>query len=143
MKQKKTHWPLLTPGDRLSYALHTLGIKWKDAWAAMGITMDMLAKYCSNKTKISESRLDLLLLKKEVSKKFILNNTGEPLATLQERLDLLHLEKNIFNKIRIDLRTSNIVDILSTASEKELGLFEKLAAKIQKDRKKIKSALKK
>ncbi|TGK19340.1 hypothetical protein EHO61_07665 [Leptospira fluminis] len=136
MKHKKiARSEALTPGDRMNYALHTLGIKWKDAAAAMAnVTMTMLSLYLSNKKEIPEFRLDLLLLNKGVSKKFVLLGEGEPLATIDEQLDLVHLEMVLLNKVVQNIEIKDILTRLTGYNPEELVRVKKYLVKIEKER---------
>ncbi|TGK14059.1 hypothetical protein EHO60_01570 [Leptospira fletcheri] len=119
----------------MNYSLHTLGIKWKDAAAAMAnVTMTMLSLYLSNKKEIPEFRLDLLLLNKGVSKKFVLTGEGEPLATIEEQLDLVHLEMVLLNKVVQNIEIKDILTRLTSYNPEELIRVKKYLAKIEKER---------
>ncbi|EQA43481.1 hypothetical protein LEP1GSC050_1792 [Leptospira broomii serovar Hurstbridge str. 5399] len=96
----------------------------------MGITEAALSMYKKGNREIPPARLDLLMQRFGISKKYILENKGEPIATKQEEFDLSNSDLLFLNSLKARPKLYEIVYDLAQLKDKELKPFQDLFTKL-------------
>ncbi|EPG76197.1 hypothetical protein LEP1GSC058_1419 [Leptospira fainei serovar Hurstbridge str. BUT 6] len=120
-----------TPGERLKSAFKLLGISREEGANAIGTSLVSMNRYLSNQEPIPEFRMDLLLIKKGVSKNFVFNHSGEPKASWEERLALLEKENARLDEVRHNMLLREIVTDLTYLSEDDLKILQAVITKFR------------
>ncbi|EQA35994.1 hypothetical protein LEP1GSC047_0232 [Leptospira inadai serovar Lyme str. 10] len=75
--------------------------------------------------------MDLLLIKKGVSKEFVFKNKGIPKATWEERLNFVEKEKALINEIRHNAVLKELISKLSKLSDENLKFISVFLSKLK------------
>ncbi|EQA36565.1 hypothetical protein LEP1GSC047_2875 [Leptospira inadai serovar Lyme str. 10] len=121
-----------TIGARLQIAFNELGISREEAAETIGTSLASVNRYLCDQEPIPEIRMELLLLKKGISKTYIFENKGEPKADWEERLYFIERDRQLINKIRHDQTLWEITTKLSKLSAENLKFVSTLVSKLKR-----------
>ncbi|PNV76743.1 hypothetical protein BES34_000155 [Leptospira inadai serovar Lyme] len=126
-KLKKTN----TIGNRLQIAFKELEISREEGAETIGTSLATINRYLCDQETIPEFRMDLLLIKKGVSKEFVFKNKGIPKATWEERLNFVEKEKALINEIRHNAVLKELISKLSKLSDENLKFISVFLSKLK------------